>query len=349
MQDLTRPTSNAPAAPQVVKRFGRHRLGQLVETLFTRFSLLLIIGALWLTFSAWDPHFGTLSNANNILIQMAPLLLAALGQTIAIIVGGLDISMASNVALSSVVGAFAAREFGMVSGVAAGVACGAAVGLINGYLIGRFRLQPVIVTIAMLSFARGLAFQLTRGSPVTGLPPSYFQIAWGKWLGVPNPIWISVAVLLLVSLILRYLTFGTKLYAVGSYEESARLVGIRVSLMKTLAYGLAGALAGLASVIYTSQAVSGQPTLANGLELQTIAAAVVGGATLGGGSGTAVGTFLGAIVITILGNGMNLVGITPYVQQVVLGIAIILAVVWDRLQHTLSRKISGGLVGSRRI
>lgn len=319
-----------------------------VLAIVSKYSLILIIAALWFFFGMANERFASSSNAVNILIQMAPLLLAALGQTFAIIVGGLDISIASNVALSSVVSALVTRSYGPAAGVAAGVATGAVVGLVNGFLIGRFKLQPVIVTIAMLTFARGLAFQLTNGIPVTGLPRSYFNLAWGKLLGVPIPIWIGGGVLLLVIVLLSRTPLGTKLYALGSNEEAARLVGMRTVLIKTTAYTIGGGLAGLAAVIYTAQASSGQPTLANGLELQTIAAAVIGGAAIGGGSGSAIGTLLGATVIAILGNGMNIAGVTPYVQQVVLGVAIILAVVWDRLQRTLSQKLSGVLLRHRR-
>src|SRR5690554_2378564 len=314
----------------------------------SKYSLLLIIAALWFFFGMANDRFATSSNAVNILIQMAPLLLAALGQTFAIIVGGLDISIASNVALSSVVSAFVSRSYGPAAGVLAGMATGALVGLVNGFLIGRFRLQPVIVTIAMLTFARGLAFQLTNGVPVTGLPFGYFNLAWGRLFGVPIPIWIGGTALLATVVLLHRTTLGVKLYALGSNEEAARLVGMRTVFMKTAAYTIGGALAGLAAVLYTAQASSGQPTLANGLELQTIAAAVIGGAAIGGGSGSAIGTLLGATVIAILGNGMNIAGVTPYVQQVVLGLAIILAVVWDRLQRTLSLKLSGVLFRQRR-
>lgn len=321
---------------------------QKVFSLLGKYSLLLVIAALWFFFGAMNQRFASSSNAVNILVQTAPLLLAALGQTFAIIVGGLDISIASNVALSSVVSALVTRSYGPAVGVAAGVATGALVGLVNGFLIGRFKLQPVIVTIAMLTFARGLAFQLTSGIPVTGLPRSYFNLAWGKMAGVPIPIWIAGGALLVVIVMLGRTPFGTKLYALGSNEEAARLVGMRTVLIKTAAYVIGGALAGLAAVIYTAQASSGQPTLANGLELQTIAAAVIGGAAIGGGSGSAMGTLLGTLVIAILGNGMNIAGVTPYVQQVVLGLAIILAVVWDRLQRTLSQKLSGVLLRQHR-
>lgn len=310
----------------------------------SRYSLVLVIVILCVIFGMASEYFATSSNAINILIQMSPLLMAALGQTIVIIVGGLDISVASNVALSSVVSAFVARSYGPAAGVMAALMMGALVGLANGYLIGRFRLQPVIVTIAMLTFARGLAFQLTNGIPVMGLPKAYVQLAWGKWFGVPVPIWLGAIALLTIIVVLSRLPLGTYFYALGSNEEAARLVGMKTVRIKTIAYSLAGAMAGLAAVLYTAQASSGQPTLAGGLELQTIAAAVIGGAALGGGSGTAIGTLLGTIVIAVLGNGMNIAGVTPYVQQVVLGLAIILAVVWDRLQRNLSRMFTDGLL-----
>lgn len=304
--------------------------------LLSRYNLVLVLLLLTVIFGLANHRFASSSNAINILIQVSPLLMAALGQTIVIITGGLDISVSSNVALSSVIAAMAAAQYGTAAGILAGIGTGAAVGLTNGFLIGRFRLQPVIVTIAMLTFARGLGFHLTDGNAVTGLPRSFTNLAWGKWLSVPIPIWVGAAALVLAVIVLSRLPFGTYLYALGSNEEAARLVGIRTVTVKTVAYALAGALAGLGAVLYTAQASSGQPTLANGLELQTIAAAVIGGAALGGGSGTPLGTLLGAIVITVLGNGMNIAGVTPYVQQVVLGFAIILAVVWERLQRNLT-------------
>lgn len=288
-----------------------------------------------LLFGQADRHFLTVSNAVNVLLQASPLLLAAIGQTIVIISGGLDISVASNVALSSVISASAASAYGPLAGIAAGIGTGAAVGTVNGVLVSHYRIQPVIVTIAMLTFARGLAFELTDGFPITGLPRSYTQLAWGKWFGVPMPILIAGVILLLVVFVMGRTRFGTYLYAIGSNEEAARLVGIRTVPLKAAAYTAAGALAGMAAVIYTAQASSGQPTLANGLELSTIAASVMGGASIGGGTGTPIGTLLGTLIISVLGNGMNIAGVTPYVQQVVLGTAIILAVVWDRLHISL--------------
>jgi ribose transport system permease protein len=295
---------------------------------------LLILVAAWVVFSLTVNDFATEANFWNILRQAAVLSLAAFGQTFAIIVGGIDISVGGIVAVVSSISALSAVRFGALQGLVIGVLGGAAFGTLSGFFIARFRVQPVIATIGMLSFARGFGFQISNGQPTSHLPEGFSDLGSGYVGPVPTPAILAVVVMLILHYLLTNTQFGRAIFAIGSNEEAARLGGINVTVYKMLAFTMSGLLAGFASIVLTSRANSGQPTLGQGMELETIAAVVIGGTSLGGGVGGVLRTVVGVLIIASLGNAMNLANVSPYLQQVVIGLAIIVAVLLDNLQKS---------------
>lgn len=306
---------------------------------------LVILIAVWVAFGLTIQGFATPTNFLNIIRQAAVLSLAAFGQTFAIISGGIDISVGGIVAVVSSITALAAVRLGTLPGFAVGLLSGAAFGTISGFFIARFRVQPVIATIGMLSFARGFGFYITNGQPTLNMPKGFTDLG-SSYLGpIPTPAILAVAVMLVLHYVLTDTPFGRAIFAIGSNEEAARLSGINVTRYKMLAFTMSGLLAGFASIVLTSRANSGQPTLGQGMELEAIAAVVIGGTSLSGGMGGVLRTVVGVLIIASLGNAMNLANVSPYLQQVVIGLAIIVAVLLDNLQksqihHNLFRRAS---------
>ncbi|MHB0871184.1 MAG: ABC transporter permease [Chloroflexota bacterium] len=313
---------------------GRRRFGLTPANL----GALGILALLWIVFGLTVRGFATPANFWNIARQAAVLALAAFGQTFAIIAGGIDISVGGIVAAVSSVTALAALRIGTIPGFAMGLLAGAALGAISGFFIARFRVQPVIATIAMLSFSRGFGFQISSGQPTVGMPEGFSDLGSGYLGPIPTPAILAVVVMLLLHYLLTNTSFGRALFAIGSNEEAARLGGINVTRYKMLAFAMSGLLAGFASIVLTSRANSGQPTLGQGMELETIAAVVIGGTSLGGGVGGVLRTLVGVLIIASLGNAMNLASVSPYLQQVVIGLAIIVAVLLDNLQKSRVHK-----------
>ena len=293
----------------------------------------VVLFTLWGTFSIISSHFASADNLWNISRQAAPLILAAFGQTFSVISGGLDISIGSVVGLTSVVTAMAAIQFGTPTGILAGCLCGAACGTTSGLFIALFRVNPIITTIGMLSLARGIAFYITDGMPVIGLPEDFYAIGSGYVGSIPIPAIIAAVVLIITMFLLTRTVVGRNIYALGGNEEAARLAGINTKLYKILTYMFSGLLAGMGAIIMTSRANSGQATLGFGLPLETIASVVIGGTPLFKGEGSTARTFMGALVITTIGNGMDLAYISPYIRQVILGAIVILAVLFSQLQR----------------
>lgn len=279
-----------------------------------------------------EPRFIQPSNILNLLGQTSILALAAYGQAFVIICGGLDISIGSLVAVTAVITTLVARDYGTLIGFGAGIASGALLGYINGFNITRIKIQPVIATIAMLNFARGLAFVLSDGQPILDMPEGFSVLGFGKSFGFPNRITLAVLILLAGQFFLTRVKSGRNMFAVGGDEEASRVSGINPVKYKTLAYVLAGIMAALTGIVISGRANSGQPTIGVFLELSTIAAVVIGGVSLGGGRGNLVRTFAGAMIITILSNGMNMAGVSPYMQEMAIGVVIILAVLIDKIR-----------------
>jgi ribose transport system permease protein len=237
------------------------------------------------------------------------------------------------VALVSVITALVAGMCGTPCGFLAGILAGGFLGFINGFNVAFFGIQPVIATLAMLNFARGLAFQLTGGTTVTGMPEGFSFLGSSEFLGIPYRIYLALLVLLVGQFFLSNHKIGRSIFAIGGDEEAARYSGIPIRRYVLLSYVIAGALAALSALVITSRANSGQPTIGVFMELKAIAAVVIGGTSLGGGRGSLWRTTGGALVITVLNNGMNLAGVSPYLQEMTIGLVIIAAVFIDNFQR----------------
>ncbi len=289
-------------------------------------GLLGLVVALW----ALTPHFLTVSNLLNIAAQATIIAIVAVGMTFVIITAGIDLSVGSVLAFAGVVMASALHQgvplpVALLVGLGIGLLCG----LVNGLLITIGRLPPFIATLGMMSVARGTALMFTEGRPVSGFSEAFRSLATGEVLYIPTPVIIMIAVYAIAHFVLKRTTLGRYAYAIGGNEEAALLSGINVKLYKTMVYGLAGMLAGLAAILLTARLNSAQPIAGMNYELDAIAATVIGGTSLLGGEGTVMGTLIGALIMAVLRNGLNLLGVSSFIQQIVIGSVIIVAVLID--------------------
>lgn len=276
------------------------------------------------------PLFLTGPNLLNVLLAASVTALLAIGQTYVIILGEIDLSVGSVLGLSGVVTALTIREFGPVAGIGAGLAVGALCGLITGIFVTRFRMPSFIVTLAMLSMASGITLYITQGNPISIKSPEFLPIGQGYFLGVPTPVWIMLVAYLVFGLLLARSRYGRHLYATGDNLEAARLAGISVDSVKVRAFVICGMTAALAAFILEARLASAQPTAGKGMELAAIAAVIIGGTSLLGGRGALIGTAIGALLLGVIDNGLNLLGVSPFLQDVVKGAVILLAVFLDR-------------------
>lgn len=278
------------------------------------------------------------ANGKIVLTQTVIVALGALGMTMIIISGGIDLSAGSVVALGSVVGArLLASEWAPIGVVLITVAVGALVGLLNGTIISGLRMMPFIVTLGMMTIARGTA-KWFGGNQTVNFPdtPLLNLMALkepGSFFPLPPGVWIAAALAVVTALILRNTVFGRYIFAIGSNEASARLCGVRVQTMKLVIYGFAGMYFGLAGLMQMARLAQGDPTVALGLELDIIAAVVIGGASLNGGAGSVAGSMVGALIMTMLRSGSQLMGWPNYFQEIIIGTVIVLAVALDSLRH----------------
>ncbi len=299
--------------------------GRQLGTLLGLLSLCLV---LWIL----TPYFLTLSNLLNIVEQSSVIAIIAAGMTFVIITAGIDLSVGSVLALSGVVMASLLQaDLPLPLAIAASLGSGFLCGMLNGVLITRGRLPPFIATLGMMSVARGAALLVTQGRPISGFSEPFRQLASGEMLYVPVPVLIMLIVYLVSHILLAKTSFGRHVYAIGGNEEAAVLSGVEVRKLKTLVYGLCGMLSGLAATILTARLNSAQPIAGIMYELDAIAATVIGGTSLMGGEGTVFGTLVGALIMGVLRNGLNLLDVSSFVQQIVIGSVIILAVLVDMI------------------
>ncbi|HVU33566.1 MAG TPA: ABC transporter permease [Opitutaceae bacterium] len=308
-----------------------------------RFQSLFALGLMVVALALLSDKFLTADNAWNILRQISVNLCLSIGMTLVILSGGIDLSVGAILALAGAVaagllkngatlGALGVRlEFTVTGAILAALATGAACGWFNGFAITRFQLPPFVATLAMLSIARGLTMLWTGGFPITSLGSRFGFIGTGALLGVPMPVWIMLGLTAVFAIVMRRTRFGRHVYAVGGNERAARLTGLNVARVKVAVYVAAGALAGVAGLIVTARLDSAQPNAGLGYELDSIAAVVIGGTSLSGGRGSVLGTLLGCLIIGVLNNGLFLLNVSPFWQQVIKGGVILLAVAIDRL------------------
>ena len=286
--------------------------------------------ALCLTLWVATPHFLTVSNLLNVLEQTAINAIVAVGMTFVIISGGIDLSVGSvlalsGIALGSALEAGAPVPVAMALALAVGLGCG----LVNGVLVTFGRLPPFIATLGMMSVARGAALMLAEGRPISGFDDGFRLLATGRVLVMPAPAIIAGLIYAVAYFVLGHTVFGRATYAIGGNEEAARLSGVHVRYHKTAIYGVAGLMSAAAAVILTARLNSAQPTAGTMYELDAIAATVIGGTSLLGGEGTILGALIGALIMGVLRNGLNLLNVSSFFQQVVIGVVIIGAVLVD--------------------
>ncbi|MFC9828770.1 substrate-binding domain-containing protein [Streptomyces albogriseolus] len=307
--------------------------GGLRRLLLDNGALTALI-VLVIAMSALSGDFLTADNLLNVGVQAAVTAILAFGVTFVIVSAGIDLSVGSVAALSATVLAWSATEAGIpvVLAVVLAVATGIVCGLVNGFLVSYGKLPPFIATLAMLSVARGLSLVISQGSPIA-FPDSVSHLGdtLGGWL--PVPVLVMVVMGLLTAFVLGRTYIGRSMYAIGGNEEAARLSGLRVKKQKLAIYAFSGLFAAAAGIVLASRLASAQPQAAQGYELDAIAAVVIGGASLAGGTGKASGTLIGALILAVLRNGLNLLSVSAFWQQVVIGVVIALAVLFDTVRR----------------
>jgi ribose transport system permease protein len=307
-----------------------------------RFQSLIALVLLVVAMSLLSDKFLTSENAWNILRQISVNLCVSIGMTLVILSGGIDLSVGAILALSGAIAADFLKngvvlsplgvwlQFTVTGAIVAGLLVGAAAGLFNGLVITIFRMPPFVATLGMFSIARGLTMLWTGGFPITGLGPDFGFLGTEVFLGIPMPVWISGTLVGVFVLLTKKTRFGRYVYAVGGNQRAAHLSGLPVDRIKVAVYTLCGLLAGVAGLIVTARLDSAQPNAGLGYELDSIAAVVIGGTSLSGGRGSVLGTVLGCLIIGVLNNGLFLLDVSPFWQQVVKGFVILAAVAIDK-------------------
>ena len=313
---------------------GTNIAGQALQRLIVGLGLLPVVIVILVAIIGFvQPRFLSTTNLINVARQASFLAIVACAQMFPILSGGFDLSVGSIIAFASVVFAQFTKDYGMVFGVLGGLSVGAGVGLVNGLVISTFRVSPFVVTLGMLSAVRGVALIYANGTPIFGMP-KYFPILGAGYIGpVPIPVIVAAVVFGISYLLLQWTRFGRYMYAIGGNEEAARVSGVNISKYTILAYVTCGTIASISGMLLTSRIRSGHPTLGEGMELQSIAAVVIGGVALGGGSGTLAGVLFGTMILGILQNGLNLMNVSTFMQFIVIGSLITIAVIFDRLRH----------------
>ena len=297
-----------------------------------QFGTLIGLVALSLVLWALTPHFLTVANILNIAQQTSINAIVAVGMTYVILSGGIDLSVGSIVALSGVaLGAALQSGQPAVSAVIVAMAVGVVCGLVNGVLVSWGGLPPFIVTLGMMSVARGAALLVTEGRPISGFDAGFRSLATGEIGFIPGPVVATAIVYLAAHIVLTRTTFGRYVYAIGGNEEATRLSGVAVRFHKTMIYAVSGLMSAVAAIVLTARLNSAQPIAGMMYELDAIAATVIGGTSLMGGVGTLTGTLVGALIMGVLRNGLNLLGVSSFLQQIVIGAVIVGAVLVDTI------------------
>ena len=307
-----------------------------------KFQSTIALLLLCIFLSILSDKFLTVDNGWNVLRQISVNICISVGMTLVVLTAGIDLSVGSILAFSGAVAAGLLKSgisfpgndlfigFTLLGTILAGVATGSFLGFFNGWVITKFKVPPFVATLAMLTVARGFTMLWTKGYPISSLGPDFAYIGTGWFLGIPILVWIAVVIIVAAMIISNKTALGRYIYAIGGNENAARLSGININKVKIIVYTLAGALAAIGGIMVTSRLDSAQPNAGMSYELDAIAAVVIGGTSLSGGRGTIIGTVLGAIIIGVLNNGLVLLDVSPFWQQVVKGMVILLAVMIDK-------------------
>jgi ribose/xylose/arabinose/galactoside ABC-type transport system permease subunit len=325
MEQSTRARSRLAALLQGGRRLLRNQV----------FSMFLILILIWVVLALLSPYFFTVTNLFEITLQSAVFAIIAAGETFVIFSGGIDLSVGSVFAVASIIGGMFFKATGSVLlAVVTALATGIVAGLVSGLFISRLRVPPFVATLGMMGIARGLALIAVNGIPIYGLTKAFMWIGQGRLATViPVPTLLVVAVFILSYFTLRYTRFGRFAYAIGSNSESARLSGVNVGGVILGIYAVSGSLSALAGIIESARLGTVQPAGGDGYELLAIGAVVIGGTSLFGGEGHILGTLIGALIVTTIRNGLNILGVYAFWQYVVNGLIIILAVAIDQVRR----------------
>jgi ribose transport system permease protein len=316
-----------------MKENHKKRYGKLVQYLLEYNTILIFVIMVVISSMVSDVFF-TWTNLSNLLRQVSGIGILSLGMLLVILTGGIDLSVGSMVAMTSVLCGIFVLNLPLPLAIACTILAGVLAGSFSGYLVAVHRIAPFIATLALMTIVRGLGFIFSRGSPVILADKGAALNAFGSGylLGIPNPVLLMIVVFIAVALLLRYTVFGRLTIAIGSNEEAVRLSGIRVRYYKWMVYAISGGFGALAGIISTSRTGVGSPIIGIGLELDVIAAVVIGGASLNGGKGNALNTLLGVLILGMIGNIMNLLNVPAYPQQVIKGGIIVAAVLLQGIQ-----------------
>ena len=301
-----------------------------------RLESLAVLILLCVVMAVLSSAFLSVSNILNILLSTSVFGVLAIGMTFVISSAGIDLSVGSILALSGVVGAMLTSNLDLPwwIGILGCLATGALTGAVNGFLVTKAAIPPFIVTLGMLGVARGIALVLSDGVSIYGLAPQMVWLGQGRPFGVPAPVIVLLLTALIAHIVLAHTRFGVYAQVIGDNEVAARAMGVRVERMKVMLYTLSGLLSGLAGLLFAARINSGEPTAGLSYELTAITATILGGTNLFGGRGSVVGTLIGALIMGVLQNGLNLMAVRPFYQQIAIGAVLILAVWLDRINNS---------------
>lgn len=306
----------------------------ILYSLVKSYSLYLAFGLIFIVFSFLNTNFLSINNVLNIVVQSSIIAIIAAGQTIVILTGGIDLSVGSIVgAVGIAIGLLMAAGLPVPVAVVSGLGLGALIGLINGLIIAYGRVPAFIATLGMMGVARGAGLAFNGGSPVAGFPPAFEKISTTNLAGIPIFALYSLIIFVAVYIVLERTQFGRHVYASGGNRDAARLSGVKVRKIESLVYVLSGVLASLGGVLLTARLNYAAPLAGSNYELDTIAAVVIGGTALSGGQGKILGTLLGALMLGILRNGLTILNISSYYQQIIIGMVIVIAVFADKFNE----------------
>ena len=309
----------------------------------SKFQSLIALFILCLVISLLSDKFLTATNLWNVMRQISVNICISVGMTLVVLTAGIDLSVGSVLALCGAVTAGLLKNgieipssnlyigFTILGATVGGLLVGSLLGFFNGWTITKFKVPPFVATLAMLTIARGLTMLWTKGFPITGLGEKFAYLGTGWFLGIPLPVWVSGIIVFIAVVITNKTKLGRYIYAIGGNENAATLSGINIKKIKIAVYTIAGALAAVGGLLVTSRLDAAQPNAGTGYELDSIAAVVIGGTSLSGGRGSVLGTVLGAVIIGVLNNGLVLLNVSPFWQQVVKGFVILIAVVIDKV------------------
>lgn len=313
-----------------------------IKQKLVQFQSIIALLVMCIALSFLSDRFLSADNTWNVMRQISVNMIISVGMTLVILIGGIDLSVGSILALAGAITAGMLKYgneisslniyFGytLTGALVGGTLVGAFLGWFNGFTITKFKVPPFVATLAMLTIARGFTMLWTGGFPITGFSDQMAFIGTGWFLGIPMPVWISAIVVLAAVIMTNKTRLGRHIYAIGGNETAAELSGLKIKKIKMIVYSIAGALAAIGGIIVTSRLDSAQPNAGMGFELDSIAAVVIGGTSLSGGKGTIMGTVQGALIIGILNNGLVLLNVSPFWQQVIKGLVILLAVVIEK-------------------